>query len=432
MPKANMNRKLTEQEKNEIIKMYGDGMLPNEIGRKLRVYYKYVIEVLQDNGLHSYVNSITTDLESEIIKMYTVDNISITDISDMCLIKRDKIRHFIGKNNCYKGDERRFSDDDIEWLKVHYPSDSWETILQHFPNKNRQSIHYITSANNIRRIVNEWTDDEVATLKKCWSDNLSINEISKMFPNHTTESIETKACKLGITKSRVYTKEEDDILNKYYGKIPFKELCEMLPKRTKNGIWHRIKKLGLRSSIFWSESEDRFLKDHWQLMPDIVIGTHIDRSRQSVKERRHYLGLFRQDLNNKTYPTLSKYIRGQIWEWKQKSMESCDWKCLITGSKDFEIHHLYGVSNILSDIISKYNIKEKQIKDYTQEELDNIAQLFIEEQAKYPLGVCVRKDIHILFHRLYGQYYNTPEQWYQFVEDYKNGIYDELLEDKIA
>ena len=47
MPKANMNRKLTEQEKNEIIKMYGDGMLPNEIGRKLRVYYNYD-ELLED------------------------------------------------------------------------------------------------------------------------------------------------------------------------------------------------------------------------------------------------------------------------------------------------------------------------------------------------------------------------------------------------
>lgn len=115
-------------------------------------------------------------------------------------------------------------------------------------------------------------------------------------------------------------------------------------------------------------------------------------------------------------------------------MESCQWKCVLTGSKDFEIHHLYGVSNILSDIISKHHIQEKQIEKYTQDELDNITQLFIKEQAKYPLGVCVKKDIHVLFHRLYGQYYNTPEQWYQFEIDYKNGVYDTLINknEKIA
>lgn len=28
---------------------------------------------------------------------------------------------------------------------------------------------------------------------------------------------------------------------------------------------------------------------------------------------------------------------------------------------------------------------------------------------------------------LYGQYYNTPKQWYQFEKDFKAGIYDEYL-----
>lgn len=113
-------------------------------------------------------------------------------------------------------------------------------------------------------------------------------------------------------------------------------------------------------------------------------------------------------------------------------MENCNWQCVITGSKDFEIHHLYSVSNILSDIMSKYNILEKQIEEYTQDELNNITQLFIEEQSKHPLGICVRKDIHALFHKLYGKYYNTPEQWYQFQKDLCEGIYDDLLENKIA
>lgn len=47
------------------------------------------------------------------------------------------------------------------------------------------------------------------------------------------------------------------------------------------------------------------------------------------------------------------------------------------------------------------------------------------------LGVCIDENIHKLFHSVYGQYCNTPEQWYQFEKDYKNGIYDEYNE-KIA
>ena len=65
--------------------------------------------------------------------------------------------------------------------------------------------------------------------------------------------------------------------------------------------------------------------------------------------------------------------------------------------------------------------------DYTDEELKNILSAFIEEQNKYPLGVCVSRNIHVLFHSLYGQYYNTPEQWYQFEKDFKAGIYNEYL-----
>jgi len=50
-------------------------------------------------------------------------------------------------------------------------------------------------------------------------------------------------------------------------------------------------------------------------------------------------------------------------------------------------------------------------------------EIFQEVHSKYPLGVCVRKDIHVLFHRIYGSGGNTPEQWESFVKDYKQGKY---------
>ena len=55
-----------------------------------------------------------------------------------------------------------------------------------------------------------------------------------------------------------------------------------------------------------------------------------------------------------------------------------------------------------------------------------------EEQSKYPLGQCVRKDLHKLFHSLYGQYYNTVDQWEQFKEDYRNGVYNDIINKQSA
>ena len=43
---------------------------------------------------------------------------------------------------------------------------------------------------------------------------------------------------------------------------------------------------------------------------------------------------------------------------------------------------------------------------------------FNEKQNKY-LGVCVRQDIHNLFHSIYGDIV-TKDQWEQFVIDFKN------------
>ena len=40
------------------------------------------------------------------------------------------------------------------------------------------------------------------------------------------------------------------------------------------------------------------------------------------------------------------------------------------------------------------------------------------EQSKYPLGVCLRKDIHAEFHNYYGYGNNTEKQFYEFVEKY--------------
>jgi hypothetical protein len=146
-----------------------------------------------------------------------------------------------------------------------------------------------------------------------------------------------------------------------------------------------------------------------------------------VKWQREELGLYRRDMNNRTYTNLAKYLRGQNQKWKNDSMKNCDYKCVLTNSKNFEIHHLYGVSNMIEDIFIQNDIIYKEsLSDYTDEELSFILDKFLEMQNKYPLGECIDKKLHVLFHSLYGQYYNTPEQWNRFKDDYLKGVYKNI------
>lgn len=98
-------------------------------------------------------------------------------------------------------------------------------------------------------------------------------------------------------------------------------------------------------------------------------------------------------------------------------------------SKRFSIIDiLYPVNRILSDVFTQHkDLEYKDISKYTTNELDSIISLFIDEQNKHPLGVCVRKDIHDLYHSLYGKYDNTPEQWDVFIRNLKNEKYKDKI-----
>lgn len=96
-------------------------------------------------------------------------------------------------------------------------------------------------------------------------------------------------------------------------------------------------------------------------------------------------------------------------------MKNCNYKCVITGERFDDIHHLYGLNLILNEALDELGIDVKtDINDYTQEELDNILFTFRKIQSKYPLGICLTKEIHKKFHEIYGFGNNTEAQWNEF------------------
>lgn len=358
---------------------------------------------------------------------------SFSDIGKKYGRSRTAIMSKLDSIGVYKRTNPCFTEDDIEFLKKEYPKRNWDAIKERFPDRTKESICTKMSSLGIKMTSYKWTKEEIVYLK----DNIGKipdKEIAKTL-GRTVGSIRTKALKyLGYYTPRYWTEEELQILRNTYESEPMEIVVKSLPNRGKDSIIRQAKIQGLkayeRQLYIWKDWQIDFLLKNWEVLPDELIGRKIGKERKSVKNKRNALGLLRQQkgVGMAHYESLTKYIRGNIYDWKKDSMKKCNYCCIFTGSKDFQIHHLYGVSNILSDLITKNKIDVKADKDdYTKNELDTILNIFKKEQSKYPLGVCISKEIHVLFHSMYGQYYNTPQQWEQFEKDFKDGLYDDFI-----
>lgn len=291
----------------------------------------------------------------------------------------------------------KYTDEDIEFLKIYYPVGNWDKIFKRFPNVSKQAIFSKMSKLKIpyNRSFQDKDNENHKVAKQKWSEE-EIKIIKDNYSIHDIDYMQT-----------------------------------LLPSRSKNAIILMANKLGVLSfnkmNIAWTKEEEQYIRDNWELEPDKIMSIKLNRAQRSVQWKRLELELYRRDMNSNTYTTLSKYLRGQNQKWKKDSMKNCDYKCVLTGSKNFEIHHLYGVSNMIEDIFVQNNIMYKEnLSDYTDEELSFILDKFLEIQSSYPLGECIDKKLHILFHSLYGQYYNTPEQWNRFKDDYLKGVYKNI------
>ena len=332
----------------------------------------------------------------------------------------------------YKNTKYRFTKEDIEFLKEYYPLGDYDAIFKRFPNATTQSIQAYCSKHKITADYyndKKWTDKELGILEKYYYEK-SLKELADMMNNkHTTDAIQSKALKyFGYSKDRTWTNDELNILYTYYPIESVDEVCKRLQNRTRDSIIGKANILNIKSyfylNTFWSEEDSKILEENWEIMSDGELAKLLNKNIRSIKSRRCFLGLNRiGNHESLSYESLQKYIRGNIGKWKSDSIKQCNYKCVLTGSKDFEIHHIYSFSFILNETIEENNIILKDgFSDYTEEELSFIVQKFIEKQNEYPLGVCIRKDIHSLFHKEYGKSV-IPEMWYRFEKDYKEGKY---------
>lgn len=317
-----------------------------------------------------------------------------------------------------------YTKEQIAWLKENYAKAEWDDIFEHIPGRTKIQIASKAHKLGVMRIemnATWFTEREDQMIREHYRDT-PIDEFIRLYcPNRTKSSIVTRAYKLKVSKRGNWTEKEDRIIRQNYYALPMSELSKLIPGRAKSAIHCRIKQLGLSGAPMYkySEADIEFVRENYLIMSDAELGKYLHRNAKSIKSMRRKHKFYRHDPEEDTkYRSLSRFIRANNSEWKKASAKSCGYKCVLSGENFTDIHHLYSQNLILKAALDKIemNIPE-DINVVSEEDKRRLLEAFYEEQAKYPLGVCLQEKYHMMFHIIYGFGDNTPEQFEEFKRD---------------
>lgn len=319
----------------------------------------------------------------------------------------------------------KWTDDVVDKFKEMYPTHSWEELLEEFPFKKGTMLSKACEL-GIRRErckMAKYTKEEDEIIRSAFENGLTDDDLHSLLPWRTKSGIKTRKQYLNCSKRKQWTDEENDVLRRYYGSMPAKEIAEILVGRSENAIVSHANTMGLsgyKSYHEYNEEEYAFIKNNYKTMSDEDIADILGHPAESIKNRRNRLGLHRQFPNKTNYDSTYTYLRRHNTEWKKESMKECRYKCMISGDRFDDIHHLVSMNTILRDTYKRLDIDLETFNINILDKRDKAIFLseFIEEQKKHPLGVCLRHDIHMRFHNEYGYGNNTPEQFYEFVDKF--------------
>lgn len=305
--------------------------------------------------------------------------------------------------------------EDIDFLHEAYPAGDWDTINERLPGVPKHTIYHVVSKNNIVQDNYFWSEHDKSLLIKHYN-SIPVQEIKLMLnKTYTIRQIQNQAVKMGLTNNKRWTNDEEEIMLQKYSELGAVGILPFLPNKTYHAIIGKARAMGLQCDCYWSDEEKQLVRDNWDKMTDQELADMLGRGVKGVADQRRKLGLYYLSHDNTTYYDVTDFIRHRNIEWKQLSMQNCKYQCVITGNSDFEIHHTYSFNLILKEAMQDDRWIIKDFSDYTGKELEHLLSIFCEYQLKYPLGVCVAPEYHKMFHSIYGNRVNTPEQWEEFL-----------------
>lgn len=264
------------------------------------------------------------------------------------------------------------------------------------------------------RTNEKWSDEDLELLKLHYKEMSNDELIERYFPNRTNRSLETIASKYGINH------KNEDVLNEIR-----KQVAKILPQC----------QVGVKRPDTWRNNISISQKERYKNPEQIEI------ARQNAIKRE----LGKGDTNpihiNPLYgekngrwkggmSDLSVQLRRDILDWKKSSSEFCDYKCVLTGNRFQNIHHLISFDSILQEALINVGLdKKNKVADYTSEEYESLRNEIITLHSSTLYGACMCKELHELFHKEYTYFNSTIDDFISFVNNLIDGKYNDFLEE---
>lgn len=116
--------------------------------------------------------------------------------------------------------------------------------------------------------------------------------------------------------------------------------------------------------------------------------------------------------------------RARLDPWLDRTLKEYGRVCFITGEENvpIDVHHITSFNIILKQVMNEFGFDENYYeKSYAECDGERFLARVVEVNNSYGLGVVLRKDIHILYHKTYGHGNNTPSQFTEFLSRIKSG-----------
>lgn len=233
----------------------------------------------------------------------------------------------------------------------------------------------------------------------------------------------TRKLKLMCENGHIYNQTFNDFINEHKCMQCQIENGKVFPKKTYDEVKRYIEDEG------YILTSDKYINIKSKLYLICPNGHDIKMSYSEFHNLNNRCGkCYLESIYENAKSDIFVWLRLKIGTWRADSIKNSNYRCVITGDKFDDVHHLYSFNLIVKETIKTLNIDIlESISMYTEEERELLKNKCIELHYKYGLGVCLRKDIHKLFHHEYGVRNNTPKQFEEFKVRYNNGEFNNLL-----
>lgn len=228
------------------------------------------------------------------------------------------------------------------------------------------------------------------------------------------------------TASEKWSKDEEDLLYKYYKDFTGEELHNIfLPNRTNCSIESHASILGIAYKDYETKNRAniaRSLKCSEKLKGRIISQEARDKISATKKEYyKTHDGWWKGGI----LPTYTE-LRSDTKDWFNESMKFCGYKCVITGGEFDNVHHTTAFREIVDEVFKLTNVPVKQqVCDYTDEEFQKLRDELKDLHIIYGYGACINKEAHKLFHDTYGYVKFSPFDFLDFLYQIDIGEFDE-------